>query len=108
MYHEVTYAELARRKRRRVVGVLVAVLIVVCIAFAATVSRSIARDQATSSVRQAVVTAAAQCCAVEGSYPSTLAHLEAEYGLVINHNDYVVNYEWLGDNVPPSVVVRPR
>lgn len=92
----------------RIIYAILAVLIVINVAFAVTVSRSIARDQATASVRQAVVAAAVQCCAIEGSYPSQLSHLEEVYGLIINHNDYVVNYEWLGDNVPPSVVVRPR
>ena len=108
MYHELTYEELARRRRMRIIYAILAVLIVSNLIFAATVSRSIARDQATASVRQAVVAAAVQCCAIEGSYPAQLSHLESEYGLVINHNDYVVQYEWLGDNVPPSVVVRPR
>ena len=35
-------------------------------------------------------------------------HLENDYGLVINHNDYVVSYEWFADNVLPTVVVTPR
>ena len=92
----------------RIIAFIVAVIIVVNAAFAIRVSQSIARDQATASVRDAIVAAAVQCCAVEGSYPSSLAHLEETYGLVINSNDYVVVYDWLGDNVPPSVVVRPR
>ena len=60
------------------------------------------------AVREAVITASVQCAAVEGSYPSSLSHLESHYGLVINHDDYIVNYEWLADNVPPSVTVVPR
>lgn len=108
MYHEITYEELARRRRVRIMYAIVVAVVAVCLAFAISMSRTIARDQATTSVREAVVAAAVQCCAIEGSYPSVLSHLESEYGLVINHNDYVVLYEWLGDNVPPSVVVRPR
>lgn len=108
MYHELTYEEIARRRRVRVIYAILAVILAANVVFAVTVSQSIAREQATTSVRNAVVAAAVQCCAVEGSYPSSLAHLEDTYGLVINHNDYVVTYEWLGDNVPPSVVVRPR
>lgn len=108
MYHELTYDELARRRRRRIVGALIVLLLVACLALAVNVSSAVAREQATTSVRDAVVRAAAQCCAIEGSYPSALSHLESEYGLIINHNDYVVIYDWLGDNVPPSVVVRLR
>jgi len=87
---------------------LLVVVVVIVLMLALSASRSVAREQATTSVRNAVVAAAVQCCAVEGSYPPSLAHLEETYGLVINHDDYVVNYEWLGDNVAPSVVVRPR
>jgi len=67
-----------------------------------------AREQAAVSVRESVLNAAKQCCAVEGSYPASLNHLEKNYGLVINHNDYVVSYEWFADNVLPSVVVTAR
>ena len=108
MYHEITYDELARRRRLRIVYALLVVLLVFNVVIAVNVSQSIAREQATASVREAVVAAAVQCCAIEGSYPSSLSHLEQGYGLTINHNDYVVVYDWLGDNVPPSVVVKPR
>ena len=97
-----------RRRLRRVVCALLVVTVVACLVFAALLSRDIAREQSAHTVRDSVIQAAVQCCAVEGSYPSSLSHLEEKYGLVINEDDYVVNYEWLGDNVPPSVVVRAR
>ena len=46
--------------------------------------------------------------AIEGSYPSSLEHLEESYGLTINHDDYVITYECFADNIMPSVVVVPR
>ena len=49
-----------------------------------------------------------QCCAIEGSYPASLQHLEDSYGLAINHDEYIVTYEAFADNVVPSVVVVPR
>lgn len=97
-----------RRRLRRVVCALLVVAVVACLVFATLLSRNIAREQSAYTVRDSVIQAAVQCCAVEGSYPSSLSHLEEKYGLVINKDDYVVNYEWLGDNVPPSVVVRAR
>lgn len=66
------------------------------------------REQGAASVRDAVLRAAAQCCAIEGSYPHTLRHLEQHYGLTVNHDDYVVIYEAYASNVAPSVVVTPR
>ena len=67
-----------------------------------------AREQAAVSLRESVLSAAKQCCAVEGAYPSSLAHLEEHYGLTINHDDFIVNYEWFADNVLPAVVVVTR
>ena len=108
MYHEVTYTETARRRRRRIAAVLACVLVCAVLAVLWRISTGIMRVQATSSVRDSVNAAALQCAAVEGSYPSSLEHLERYYGLQINHDDYIVMYEWFADNVPPTVTVVPR
>lgn len=98
-----------RNDRRRWPRVLAAVAVVVALALAAWPAAAGAlREQGAASVRDAVLRAAAQCCAVEGSYPHTLRHLEEHYGLSVNHDDYVVIYEAYASNVTPSVVVMPR
>lgn len=97
-----------RRRLRRVIYLLLTVIIAANVVFAAVLSQNIARNQGVYTVRDSILKAAIQCCAVEGSYPASLSHLEENYGLVVNENDYVITYEWLGDNVPPSVVVRAR
>lgn len=92
-------------------GVLKAIAAIAFIAvliFGMLFAQASAREQASTSLRESVLMAAKQCCAIEGSYPTTLSHLEENYGLTINHNDYVVSYEWFADNVLPSVVVTPR
>ena len=108
MYHEITYHQAMRRRLRRVIYALLAVVIAVNLVIAVLLSQQIAQNQGVTTLRDSILDAAVQCCAVEGSYPSSLSHLENDYGLVVNHDDYVVTYEWLGDNVPPSVVVRQR
>ena len=108
MYHEVTYAEIKRSKRRRIV-VLVAILIAAVFAwFAYGRAKDLAREQGAVALRESILQAAMQCAAVEGSYPPSITHLEEHYGLVINGEDYQVAYEWLGDNILPSVVVSVR
>ena len=108
MYHEMTYSQMARRRRHALIAVALVALLAIALVAAALASRAVALEQGASSVRSAVMAAATRCCAVEGSYPSSLAHLERDYGLVVNRGDYVVTYEWLGDNVPPSVTVVLR
>lgn len=108
MYHEQTYREIQRRNRSRVVLAVLAVALLVVLAFAANVAAEVGRDQGAVTLRESVLEAAKQCCAVEGSYPAQVSHLEQRYGLVVNHSLYDVRYEWLGDNVLPSVVVTLR
>ena len=108
MYHEMTYAQVKRRNAKRVTLVILFAAIIVALVAVMTIAQASAREQATVSVRESVLNAAKQCCAVEGSYPASLEHLEQNYGLVINHDDYVVSYEWFADNVLPSVVVTAR
>lgn len=108
MYHEVTYKELERRRQGHLRAVVAGMVVCALVACGLAYARLLLRDQGATALRSAVVDAALQCCAVEGSFPSSLAHLEDHYGLVINERDYLVTYEWLGDNVAPAVVVRPR
>ena len=108
MYHEITYDQQKRNRRRRIIRALLVLALLVACAFMLLGAQVGAREQAALSVRESVLNAAKQCCAVEGSYPATLEHLEKNYGLVVNHNDYVVSYEWFADNVLPSVVVSAR
>lgn len=103
-----TYAQIRRRRAKRLATAIIVVALFVLAAFGATYARVSAREQAAVSVRESVLNAAKQCCAVEGSYPSTIEHLERDYGLVVNRDDYVVSYEWFADNVLPSVVVTAR
>lgn len=67
-----------------------------------------AKEQGAVSVRQAVFSSAMQCFAIEGAYPANLAYLEDNYGLSINHDDYVVTYDAFASNVLPSVVVKVK
>lgn len=108
MYHELTYREIARRRRNRIIAAVTVLLLLAVLFFAAQGAAAVGREQGAVSLRESVLDAAKQCCAVEGSYPSSLSHLEDSYGLVVNRDVYDVRYEWLADNVLPSVVVTLR
>ena len=74
----------------------------------ALTKRESAKTQGAVALRDSILASAKQCCAIEGSYPSSLEHLEESYGLTINHDDYVITYECFANNIMPSVVVTPR
>lgn len=108
MYHPRT-GQRAQREHRRTTGLLAALVVVVILAFAALpFLHQNLKEQGAEALRQSILSTAMQCCAVEGAYPSSLRHLEEEYGLSINTEDYQVTYEVFAANVVPSVVVVPR
>lgn len=108
MYHERSTYELRQRRWRRVRTALLVIALLALLAWGIIAYQHAAREQSAASIRAAVLASAAQCYAIEGSYPSSLAHLEDVYGLSINRGDYTVNYEWFADNVPPTVTVVAR
>lgn len=66
------------------------------------------RTESRASIRQAVIHAAAVCYGVEGAYPQSLAYLEENYGLTVNHRDFIVVYEAFASNRMPQVQVLVR
>lgn len=108
MYHERTQAELRATRRRRVIVAVLAVLACCALVLGVFALRESTRAQGAASTRESVLTTAKQCYAIEGAYPASLAHLEDVYGLAVNHDAYIVNYEWFADNIPPSVAVIAR
>lgn len=105
MYHELTEQAKQRRTIRRMITVLVILVIVVGSWFAFDMVNNNLREQGELSVRNAILNSAKQCCAIEGSYPSSLGYLERNYGLVVNHDSYTITYEVFAENVMPGVVV---
>lgn len=108
MYHERTQSEIRGRRVRGVIVTLVALALIAALVAGTLVFQNMLREQGTTSIRESILSMAMQCYAIEGSYPSSLSHLEEAYGLTVNHDDYVINYEWFADNIPPSVAVSVR
>jgi len=59
----------------------------------------------TAAVKEAILRAAAHAYALEGSYPPTLAYLEENYGLILDHERYSYVYEAFASNIRPEVEV---
>lgn len=59
------------------------------------------------SVEQAILKATVQCYAVEGQYPQNLAYLQENYGLVLDTEKYIIQYDIFASNIMPTVLVLP-
>lgn len=57
-----------------------------------------------SAIQKSIV----NCYAIEGVYPPNVKYLEDHYGIVINHDKYVIHYEMAGSNIMPSVEILEK
>lgn len=59
------------------------------------------------SLETALSRSIAQCYAVEGMYPPSLNYLKEHYGLTYDESKFLIDYQSVGDNLMPEVVVLP-
>ena len=100
--------EQQRRRRRRRFIVPIVLLLAVLVFLGVSGRRQDVLDEGAAAVRAAVQREALQCYIVEGVYPPSLAYLEENYGLQINHSSYYVTYNAFASNIPPTVIVTVR
>lgn len=61
-----------------------------------------------SMTKKNIERAIVQSYALEGQYAPTLEYLEENYGVVVNHDMYVVSYDAVAGNIRPQVSVVRR
>ena len=108
MYHEQTTRQIRARRRGRIIAAVVVVVLAAAVLVGYGIFQARTREQGAMALRATIIETANRCCAVEGSYPASLSDLEKNYGLVVNHRDYVVGYESFAGNVVPTVTVVAR
>ncbi len=59
------------------------------------------RDTLENAIERAVVS----CYAIEGSYPSDIAYLEEHYGIAVDYDKFIINFQSIGANIKPGVQV---
>ena len=59
-------------------------------------------------LEQVLNQSAAICYSLEGAYPESLSYLKEHYGISWNEDRYLVDFEAVGTNLPPDIVVIPR
>jgi len=74
--------------------------------FIATVNISnSSAEESKNTLETAVRRAVVQCYAIEGMYPPNIEYLEKNYGLIVDHNNYIVHYEVFASNVLPDISI---
>lgn len=62
----------------------------------------------TERIKETVERYAIQCYATEGAYPPDIEYLTEHYGLVIDLDKYIYEYEPVAENIKPSVQIFVR
>ena len=88
-------------------ALLFCVLVGLAVAGMGNVTKTAGAEQL-KSVQQAVTRAVVQYYALEGQYPSSLGVLEQRYGLTIDHEKYLVDYQCFAANLMPDITVLER
>lgn len=70
-----------------------------------TMNSSASTEQAAVQ-EEAIRKAAISCYAIEGRYPESLNYIRDNYGVIVNDEDFVINYEAFASNIMPSIEVR--
>lgn len=82
---------------------LISILIIGFIVFDVTWNRF--DNNSANSAKTAIRRAAVSCYSIEGIYPPDILYLESRYGLIIDHETFIVHYETFGSNIVPDVDV---
>ena len=64
-------------------------------------------EQMYEAARSSVMRCVAECYALEGAYPPSVAYLKENYGLTVDESRYVIHYRSLGGNLLPEIRVLP-
>jgi len=83
---------------------------IVCVVLVWNVASSLDTSQQEEGLKidkEAIVRATVQCYSLEGSYPPSLEYLEKNYGLTLDRDKYVYNYQIIGENLMPRIDLFP-
>ena len=57
---------------------------------------------------EAIRKAAVTFYAIEGRYPESLKYVRDNYGVIVNEEDFNINYEVFASNIMPSISVKVK
>lgn len=94
-----------KKNKFKILSVVVIILFIIYLYFAVDSAQKGNDLEKYNILSDAIIRSAVQCYAIEGFYPPDIEYLENNYGLVVNHNKYVVSYNVFASNIMPDVEV---
>lgn len=88
--------------------VLISVLLVVFVISGINGIKSDVTDAETARIKALVNEYVIQCYATEGAYPPNIQYLADHYGLILNEEKYIYEYEPVAENIKPVIQIFIR
>lgn len=85
--------------------IIIFIFLIFFLWFSISSANKSARQEGFEYLKSALNRASIQCYAVEGMYAPNVSYLENNYGLIIDHNKYIVHYEAFASNIAPTITV---
>lgn len=100
---------LFRRRLLKVSGSLltavVALIMIIWLIFGFKSISGTNRNGQLSETKASVIKSVSLCYSIEGRYPPDIDYLKKNYGLYVNTDKYIIEYELIAENITPSVKV---
>lgn len=86
-------------------SVILFILLAVWLIISVNNAGAAAEKSRSDSVYRTVMNSTSLCYSIEGEYPPDIEYLEENYGVRINHDRYIVHYEYFGSNIRPAITI---
>lgn len=99
------YEKINKKNKGLLITVSIFIIAAVLFVFYLNKAAKIVREEEVDLLYSAINKAVVNCYAIEGRYPDSLAYIVDNYGVIINENKFLVNYEVFATNVKPSIQI---
>lgn len=84
-------------------AIFIAVIVLFLYGISAVSNSSVVNDK--EILLEAVNRDIIHCYCVEGMYPPSVRYMEDRYGLIYDSDKFIVDYEYVGANIMPKVMI---
>ena len=88
-----------------VVSVFALIIVIVWALYGINLASVANKEQEIAELESSLNKATALCYAIEGMYPQNIEYLENNYGVMIDRENYIINYEIIASNIKPQITV---
>ncbi|NCC42571.1 MAG: hypothetical protein EOM18_03090 [Clostridia bacterium] len=86
-------------------SLLIFVLIIFIFQGAVTAFSKRSQEEQLDNLKQTLTQSVVHCYALEGTYPESLDYLKEHYDIVYDTDQFLVDYQPLGENIMPDITV---